>query len=196
LSNTGWVSPGTVVSDDAVGSVAWSNPSNATTSDDSYASFSTTTLVNSEYLRGSSFGFSVPSNATIDGIEVSYEDKFGFTGDSGNLAGEVKLSLFGSGGALGNAKYSVFIYQVDTVQTLGGSEDTWGATLTPEDVNNSSFGAAYYVEGANGDFVEFFVDHIQVKVYYTESSTPTVGVKYPLPAFKSVSDGGPAPSEF
>jgi hypothetical protein len=43
---------------------------------------------------------------------------------------------------------------------------------------------------ADGDFFPYaYVDHIQIKVYYTESSTPTVGVKYPLPAFKRASSG-------
>jgi hypothetical protein len=31
---------------------------------------------------------------------------------------------------------------------------------------------------------DWFVDHIQIKVYYTETGTPTVGTKYALPAFK------------
>jgi hypothetical protein len=37
MSDTGWVSPGTVVSDDSVGTEAWSNPDNVKTQSDTYA---------------------------------------------------------------------------------------------------------------------------------------------------------------
>jgi len=54
----------------APGTVAWSNPNNITASDNSYATASNGTT---QTITASNFGFALPSNAVIDGIEVSIE---------------------------------------------------------------------------------------------------------------------------
>ena len=166
MSSTGWKSPGTVMSDDSVGTVAWSNPENAKVSDNSYAELTTSSEADSEYLKATNFGFSVPGGSTIDGVEVSYEDRFSGTPS----AGDIKLVLFYNGSVIGNPKDSDFVYDVDTIQTLGNSNDLWGATLTVDKINSSSFGVAYYGENLNGSPLNFHIDHIQIKVYYTEGT--------------------------
>ena len=58
---------------------AWSNPGNITASDNSYATAQKAggTGGSIQYLKASSFGFSIDSGATIDGIEVLIERKDG-----------------------------------------------------------------------------------------------------------------------
>ena len=68
------MSPGTVVDSDATGTVAWTNPMNATTSDNVYATISCPTGI-SHYLKATNFGFSIPTGATINGIVVEIERK-------------------------------------------------------------------------------------------------------------------------
>src|SRR5437870_5126048 len=62
---------GTCVDDSGIGTVAWVNPGNATTSDNVYAT-ATPGGPNkaSHFLKCTGFGFSIPSNATIQGIQV------------------------------------------------------------------------------------------------------------------------------
>ena len=66
---------GTGTSNSAVGAVAWTNPGNITTVNAPYA---TITLGKtgggtdtSHYLQGTNYGFSIPLDATINGITVS-----------------------------------------------------------------------------------------------------------------------------
>jgi hypothetical protein len=57
--------PASGTSDSSVGSVAWTDPSNITSVDSSYASFSDGT---SEYLLASDFGFDIPGDAVVTGV--------------------------------------------------------------------------------------------------------------------------------
>lgn len=63
--------PGTLEDDSAVGTVAWTDPSNADDSDDSYATMAS--AATSHYLKGSNFAFSIPDEATITGVRVTLE---------------------------------------------------------------------------------------------------------------------------
>lgn len=62
-------SPGTATSA-SPGSIAWTTPNNIMASDNSYASATNGT---SETITASNFGFNLPTNAVVDGIEVDVE---------------------------------------------------------------------------------------------------------------------------
>ena len=55
-----------------VGTITWSNPTNAASSNNSYATAAAGT---SHYLRFSNFGFAIPTGATINGVTVGIERK-------------------------------------------------------------------------------------------------------------------------
>src|SRR5579872_5022163 len=58
------------------GSVAWTSPSNAQTSDTNYATANLGAFIGtSQYLEATGFNFSIPSNATITGIQASVIEK-------------------------------------------------------------------------------------------------------------------------
>jgi hypothetical protein len=187
LSNTGWVSPGTVVNDSAVGLDAWSNPSNASSEDGTYASLSamSSTFSYSYYLKATNFSFNIPTGSTINGIEAQIKryDDYQYTYDD-----DVKIVL--SNGSIGSEDKAKTDAWGGTLAyfTYGGSSDLWSETWSVSDINDVDFGLAFYVrynDDSNGSIGNnVYVDHIQIKVYYTESSTPTVGTKYHLPPFK------------
>ena len=180
MSETGWKSPTVIIDDDSVGTTAWSNPDNAKASDDSYAtSGSLDGVVSSHYLKATNFEFSIPKGSTINGVEVKIEQKYAGTPSTG----DIKVKLVKGGVIVGDVSDIESISNVDDFATLGSSTDLWGATLTSTDINSSGFGCVYYIDNADGGFI-IDIDHIQIKVYYTESGTPTVGTKYPLPPFK------------
>ncbi len=104
------------------------------------------------------FGFSIPQGATIVGLKVdvarvkssgTVSDKLvAFPGsETKTLPGEWPIGLFN--GPFVTASY-------------GGPTDTWGAALTPDDVNAPKFGVALAVSGdGNGH-----VDSIGATVFY------------------------------
>jgi hypothetical protein len=174
MADTGWVSPGTVVSDDTVGSFAWSNPSNAKTSNDSDASASplaSDAEYDSEYLKATNFGLAVPVGSTIDGIEVEIEMSCGY--DFGTQPTENEVKIVKSDGGIGstNRATGANIPGSDSSVSYGGSSDLWGETWSSTDINDIDFGVVFSGTTYSDPFGQIIsVDHIQIKVYYTESS--------------------------
>jgi hypothetical protein len=65
---------GTFADDASIGTVTWTSPANAQYSDNIRASaILTTTYRVSHYLKATNFGFNIPGNATIQGIQVDVE---------------------------------------------------------------------------------------------------------------------------
>lgn len=201
MSDTGWVSPSTVVSDDLPGGEAWSNPSNATSSDNSYA------VVTFDIDQPSDgVVYIVKDGVLVEGEELYLEslvpstDTYKTVGDSDELWGETwsASDINDSGFGTAYAADTTLQFSEFLKATNFGFDIPTGATIDGIEVRVER---KYTQEGGSDDppspptHVLVNVDHIQIKVYYTESGdTPTVGVKYPLPAFKNVSEEGlPAP---
>lgn len=184
MADTGWVSPGTVVNDATIGSVAWVNPSNAGSSDNVYTTFTggSTSGEESHYLKSTNYGFSIPTGATIDGIEVriervsddgtdiSYGDKTFFSGGIRIVKGGTISSTDLSDGSVWSTTEQYDVY--------GSSTQLWGETWSSSDINSSLFGFVVSAVASKGPFDDDVVgkiDNTQIKVYYTEG-TPTASV--------------------
>lgn len=146
----------------------WLNPGNVTASDDSYAEcsyFSAGTVTSSLHVTG--FGFSIPSTATVVGIEVAVECQ-----QFGGVVQMDTVQLIYSGSTVGDNKGDNVEWggASDSTYTYGGASDDWNASLTYSQVNHSTFGvrlrALIYDAGANAK-----VDSITVKVYYVVGYT-------------------------
>ncbi len=177
MSDTGWKSPG-AYEDNRTDELYWlvSNPENVYLSDNSYAFFDDWYWHSVEYKSFSSL--SIPSGAIIDGIEVAVEAKI----SSGSHNLYIALSTDGGSNFTSDKTKSISATS-DTEYTFGGSADTWGGNF-----NSGSFGNDFRVRVLTldtlGDGYDIYIDHIQIKVYYTDNSTPVVGQKYALPPFK------------
>jgi len=146
------------------GNVAWSNPSNAQLSDNSYA----TSAIKgnySDYLKATGFGFSIPTGATINGIAVDVERKM--SSSAGTIwARYVKMVKAGT--IQGNNNWNSNGWPTsDTYETYGSSTDKWGLTWTPAQINASDFGFAYMALEVDSITTTGSVDHIRITVYYT-----------------------------
>ncbi|PIR83472.1 hypothetical protein COU19_00005, partial [Candidatus Kaiserbacteria bacterium CG10_big_fil_rev_8_21_14_0_10_56_12] len=162
--DTGVQNGNTFGTDTSVGTVTWNNPSKAQYSDDSYATdggLAGTTY----YLTAKNFGFAIPAGATISGVQVDVEMKT--IGATNAVDNSVKLI---KGGAISGTDKATGAYlaTVDTYRTYGGSGDLWGNTLTPADVNASTFGVG--VSLTRGGSLTY-IDHIRMTVYYVAAST-------------------------
>jgi hypothetical protein len=148
--------------------ITWIDPSLAGSSDDSRATVSLPIFDDeSEHLKGTDFGFSIPSGATIDGIVVELER----SADAADAVGETEAKMV-KGGTIGgnNNSDGSFLPTSEAYKTYGSSSDLWGLAWTPADINAINFGFAFRC--ANGIVLlrNAFVDHIRITVYYTLSN--------------------------
>src|SRR5262249_35446820 len=72
-TSVGPTSAGNGTSISGAGSLTWSNPTNITSSNNSYATRVMSGTTVTQYLRASNFGFALPAGATILGIVVEIE---------------------------------------------------------------------------------------------------------------------------
>jgi hypothetical protein len=158
--DTGWVIAGAGA--DEGGGISWSNPGNITSDDGAYAECtgagpSSFTAV----LKASNFGLNVPSNATIDGIEVR------FNGVSSSGPAELIYINIGKDDAnIGTSKNpGTSVGNSEANYDYGGTADLWGLSLDYTDVNTSSFQARFEFDITV--LVTIEIDAVWVKVHYT-----------------------------
>ena len=157
-TNTVATSPGTMADDATVGTVAWSNPDNAKASDDNYS----TVAGLSHYLKATNFGFAIPTGATINGILVEIEQK-----DFGSNGSENSIKIVKGGVISGDEKSTgANMPDADAYVSYGSSSDLWGLSWTMDDINLTTFGVVFSVNGVTG----VSIDHIRITVYYTTIS--------------------------
>lgn len=147
--------------------VGWSQEDRVKAADSSYAYFLTFSANQYTWiLKCTNFGFSIPVDATIDGIVVSnkvysnnsnsYKDyRVQLYDDDGNLAGD-------------NKNNSSFWPTTAANRNYGGATDTWNITPTPAMINNSNFGVAHSARSSKSALG--YNDYIRVTVYYTEAA--------------------------
>jgi len=114
---------------------------------------------NAGNLRLTNWGFAIPANANIDGIEVTIktasptaQPSFTLRKAAGNVGSS--KSFTPGGGSCG----------AGTQTTLGTSTDLWGAAWTAADINAATFGYEMNPQFANHQF-----DGSTITVYYTPS---------------------------
>lgn len=175
MPDTGWRNPGTVVSDAAYGTAPWNIPNNAKTSNNAYAEAAASPFdpAYSHYLKATNFGFAIPDGAIIDGIVVEIERK-------ANLANKVsdeRVRIVRWDGVVGGTDKSKagFWSTGEAYYSYGGVADKWGEPFGWNLINDSDFGVvlATYMLDQIPTGGTAYVDHIRIKVYYTEPSTNT-----------------------
>ena len=163
---------GSVFSDDnSIGSFPFNIPGNAVISDNNRSSANALLVLlngNTHYLKVTGFGFSVPALATITGIKVEVEKS---AWDISILATvrDNQVRLVKGGSVTGDNKADGSSWtSSDDYDSYGDTTDTWGATLSPTDVNSSDFGIAFSarINGLVSLIPTARVDHIRVTVFY------------------------------
>ena len=169
MADTGWISAGLGQSiAKAGGTVAWGTPTQVYTSNNSYAQASMGPEELSVWLRTTTYGFAIPAGSTIDGIKARFEKR-------AQTALQIKdwdVKLVKAGSEQGDDKGSAAWWTTtDTYVVHGGAGDLWGLAWTPADINAGNFGVS--ISARNNDLSPRYalVDHVQIKVYYTEPAT-------------------------
>jgi hypothetical protein len=162
---------------DCLPATAWRNVTGASqeSGDKYYAAVQS--MVNQEYedfLAVEGFGFDLPPDAQIVGIQVEFLRAAG-TGD--NIT-DFEIRLVSGGERVGEARSmapEVWGPDLEWV-SYGGQDDLWGQSWSPDAVNAQNFGAAisakYLDTAGNG---RAYVDHARITVYTStgcETATP------------------------
>ncbi|MHA7814065.1 MAG: hypothetical protein ACX94C_11830, partial [Phycisphaerales bacterium] len=173
----GWA--GTVVDDDSVGSVAWSDPGNATVSDDDRAVAAITGTNQTHYLKATNFTLNraVPEGATIVGVEFRAEGGDDNGGTYTKSIDEADVRLVKGGviqSGLDNKAHATRPWGWGTksntnaetcCSVYGDVDDLWSdASLEPGDID-SDFGIAISVIGT-GTSTNARADSIRMYVYW------------------------------
>lgn len=172
LSNTAsaitvTASPTTCASVVGIGTQAWSNPTRAISSNNSYATASvdgTTT----RFLRCTGYSFAIPAGATINGITVSVERKSNRITNGGSRDAAMRVVKAGLIGSTDRSTATIYT-TADVTEAHGGATDLWGETWTAADINAASFGAAFAATKASaaGSAHTVSVDHVRITVDYS-----------------------------
>lgn len=176
MADTGFVFPGTAVGNRTItgGDKDWSTPSGITADDISDAFWGTfTPTEQSNGLAGSNFDFSsIPSGATIDGIEIRVGD-YSESALGGQEWAVLRLILADDTDGSDNRFDELTAIPADPTETtdeVGGASDLWSETITDTDVKDVDWG--FFVGTESSGITNCFVDFFQMKVYYTAAAAP------------------------
>ena len=167
-------SPSTCSSVTGVGTVAWTNPLNATASDNIYATAMLATTT-SNYLNCTGFNFSaVPAGVTITGITVYIERK----ADLANRVSDAFVYLIKGGviSTLFNGKTATAYTAADVTEAHGGPSNLWGTAWTVTDVQAANFGVAFAAVSTRTRTAS--VDHIKVRVDYAVPAVHHIRIEH------------------
>lgn len=175
MATAGPNSASTIADVSGVGTRTWSNPTNAASQNDSYATVSGPNSGGSPFishwLKFTGFGFSIPSGTTINGIKVeidrNYVEDFGTPADNALRlvrAGVIE-SVNHSSPGWQQTSSSLPNNDTNLYDVIGSSADLWGAAWSYSDINDSGFGFALSVSMGKNDVV--YVDHVRITIDYS-----------------------------
>lgn len=157
--------------DNAAGTIAWTDPDNVVSSNDTRATAALTVVdPETQYLTTRAYGFSIPANSTIDGIEVLIERS---SASAMHNVTDKDVQLI-KGGVIGGTDLANEIdfwnVTTDTTVTYGSPTQLWGQTWTVADINAADFGATIRAQLANGTTPSARVDSIAITVHYSPAA--------------------------
>lgn len=161
------------------GTFNWSGTSNLTTSNNVRASATVLlgafAVVYSDYIVLKNFGFSIPSYASVTGIEVQMEKRATGLGIGCTVRDHVVRLVRADTLTGTNQAVSTNWTGTDQTATYGGGSGTWGTSWTAAEVNSAGFGVAFSARVATGALsltLGAELDMVQVRIHYFESVLP------------------------
>jgi Concanavalin A-like lectin/glucanases superfamily len=133
----------------------WSNGANALVSDGVRA-----TAAGAAIHTFSGFGFSLPADNTVQGIEIKLDSRYG--GVPGTIA--VEVSWNGGTNYTSSGKVTPTLTLSDVVYTLGAPSDLWGRTWSPSEFSDANFRVR--ITGSNSTID---LDALEIRVFHQSS---------------------------
>jgi hypothetical protein len=161
---------------------SFSNPSNVLVDDNNRATASSFIGLlggQTQYLQASDFGFSIPTAATICGIEVTVEKSATNVNLLlGSWVKDLNVRILKNGVLTGNnlADISTVWSGTDSYTTYGNNNELWGASWSPADINSNNFGISFsaQLQGLITLLPSARINYISMTVYYLDPSVLAV----------------------
>jgi uncharacterized repeat protein (TIGR01451 family) len=123
------------------------------------------------------YGFSIPSGATIQGIEVRLDwwlDDAGGAGDDH----EIRVDLSWDGGSSWTTPLKTDTSEPTSEATvvLGGIADLWGRTWSDDEFSNADFRVRVHCYSTQINERDFFLDWVAVRVTYSAGAVGPVDI--------------------
>lgn len=146
----------------------WNNLDNIKSQDDIYANCSFTSSGYSNYILATNFSFNLLPYYIIEGIYVEINH---YTMD---YIYWYDIHLWFDDGIVGNTYYGGWIPSIDNDIYDTPTVDTkdWNAGLTPEQINNETFGIYFKYRNYYGFSTIAYIDHIRVYIEYSLPEPP------------------------
>ena len=174
------------------GKADWANPGYIVADDTSYASATLSgSVLTSNYLEGTHYGFDIPVDAAINGIVVTIGRHESGTRPDYLDVRDSTVRLLKAGVLVGNNKAATGTEWPTTPATAaiyGTTADLWGTTWTPAEINADDFGVALSVISGVNRIA--YVDYMQISITYTvtmvgSNTTVNCGAGTPLVVYGS-----------
>jgi len=155
-----------------VGTQTWLNPTGISADDASYTTVGLKQDQISDYLQATNFGFNIPEDATISGIQVEI-DRYASNFIGNTRIRDENVRLVKAGTIVGDNKADTGSYWPlsGTNKSYGAGNELWGAEWTPAEINATDFGAALSVKNLSTLGISYtaYVDYIRITVTYTNA---------------------------
>lgn len=162
----------TCVNEASTGTLSWSNPSNGVLDDGVYATVNINPGSFSNFLTCSGYVFSIPVNATVQGIQVDV-----IRYNSGNLSAKDATVLLTVNTASSTNKAVFTTWDISrATATYGGAADLWGLTLGQGTNDINSFNFKFSVDPLTQKIAQ--VDTAKITVFYSVPTTINNGTIY------------------
>lgn len=119
----------------------------------------------SNYLYFHTLGFSIPTNAVIDGIRVVVE-RFAVGSEVNDYYVGLVYPFSGLEITAPGKQKATYWPNLDTTAIYGSETDAWNRSWSPSEINSGDFGFVISAEGNVGSLDSANIDWIEVKVYY------------------------------
>jgi hypothetical protein len=186
-ANTGLMSPSANAADTGGDGDGFEvNPTYAY--DDGGTGYASNTNGDEDRHRYYNYGFNIPAGATIMGIEVRLDWWLSSTSGYTNYIG-VGLSWNGGTDWTTVTRNTSGEPTSESTSTLGSSSDDWGHTWTLGQLSNDNFRVRLTcISSESGQ--DFYLDWVPVRVYYCDTTAPTVTLITPSPLLIADADVG------
>jgi hypothetical protein len=149
------------------GTAVWQNPSAITKPDGNCAYIASPGAI-SDYLMANVFGFTIPSDASINGIVVYFYRK----GTAEGLQSDYSLKIVQDWSVVGKDHASSAPWPTNwTLASYGNSSDLWGLSWTPSQINADGFGVAISTQNNLTTGNDCCIDYVEMSVYYSGGDT-------------------------
>ncbi len=166
------------------GETGWTDPENVYVKDESYAS---ATPTGGAYMRHvwKGFGFSIPTDAIIKGIEINIRTQK----SSGTYSATLYINLTKNANDKIGTERTLALSTTATTTTYGDDSDLHGTSWTPAEINSANFGIRLDTSvGLPDSLQQWRCMWAEIKVYYYEETEEnenyldaimSVGVNFP-----------------